>query len=69
MKERVTRILRYIGAALILGMLLFASLGIGARLESQQQIATQAPLTRPHCSPTWNASGNSPPLESTSPTS
>ena len=42
MKERMTRILRYIGAALIFGLLVLAVLGIGAHLGSQQPIATQA---------------------------
>ena len=42
MNGHTTRILRYIGAALLLGILLLAALGIGARLGSQQQIATQA---------------------------
>ena len=42
MKERMTRILRYIGAALIFGLLVLAVLGIGAHLGSQQHIATQA---------------------------
>lgn len=42
MKERMTRILRYIGAALILGLLVLATFGIRARLRLQQQIATQA---------------------------
>ena len=42
MKEYTARILRYIGAALLLGMLLLAALGIGTRLGSQQHIATQA---------------------------
>ena len=42
MKERMTRMLRSIGAALLLGMLLLAALGIGTHLGSQQPIATQA---------------------------
>ena len=42
MKERMTRILRSIGAALLLGMLLLGALVIGTRLGSQQPIATQA---------------------------
>ena len=42
MKERMTRILRFIGAALLLGMLLLGALVIGTRLGSQQYIATQA---------------------------
>ena len=42
MMERMTRILRYIAAALILGLLVLAALGIGARLGSQQHVATQA---------------------------
>ena len=42
MNGYTARILRYIGAALLLGMLLLAVLGIGAHLGSQQRIATQA---------------------------
>jgi len=42
MKDRMTRILRFIGAALMFGLLVLAALGIGARLGLQQQIATQA---------------------------
>ena len=42
MNGYTARILRYIGAALLLGMLLLAAIGIGTRLGSQQPIATQA---------------------------
>ncbi len=42
MKERLTRIFQFIGAALLLGMLVLAALGIGVRLGSRQHIATQA---------------------------
>ncbi len=42
MKERMTRILRFIGAALLLGLPVLAALGIGTRLGSQQHITTQA---------------------------
>ena len=42
MKDRMTRILRFIGAALIFGLLLLAALGIGTHLGSLQRIATQA---------------------------
>ena len=43
MNGYTTRILRYIGVALLLGMLLLATLGIGARIGAQPHIATQAP--------------------------
>ncbi len=42
MKGYIARILRSIGAALLLGMLLLGALVIGTRLGSQQPIATQA---------------------------
>ena len=42
MTVRMKTILRYVGAALIFGLLVLAVVGIGARLESQQQIVTQA---------------------------
>ena len=41
MKEYTTRILRYLGAALLLGTLLLAALGIGTRLGAHQHITTQ----------------------------
>ena len=42
MNEYTTRIIRYIGAALLLGMLLLGALVIETRLGSRQPIATQA---------------------------
>ena len=42
MNGYIARILRYIGATLLLGMLVLAALGIGTRLGSQQHITTQA---------------------------
>ena len=51
MNGYATRILRSIGAALLLGMLLIAALGIGVRLGSRRHMATQARSLGPTVSP------------------